>query len=178
MELKGGYLRLLSFFVGVLFLTSLLSHALSISPEESLSFAVILALLYTLAHGLRKEPGKWRESGPLKSKSVRYLIFFLGSFGFGVLLFGLMYLVFAKPGTSFASLVEVLAFLFAIGSFLMFLASVSCSRNKTPKKITYSRQNFLRELSASFLLFTVAYFSGVGLEKSVSMAFYVFVVAS
>ncbi|ALV62419.1 hypothetical protein ADU37_CDS07200 [Thermococcus sp. 2319x1] len=87
-------------------------------------------------------------------------------------------MVFAKPGTSFVSLVKVLGFLFAVGSFLMFLASVFYSKNKTPEKITYSWQNFLRELSTSLLLFTVAYSSEVSLEKSVSMALYVFVLAS
>ncbi len=173
----GKSLLLLSLFVGTIFLAMLFGYALSLSPEESLSFAVILALLYTLARGLRKEPDKWRKSGFLKSKSVRYLIFFLGSFGFSVLLFGLIYLVFAKPGTSFISLVKVLGALFAIGSSLMFLASVFYSKNKTSEKITYSGQNFLRELSASLLLFTVAYLSGVELEKSISMAFYVFVMA-
>jgi len=55
-----------------------------------------------------------------------------------VLLFGLIYLVFAKPGTSFVSLVKVLGALFAVGSFLMFLASVFYSKNKTSEKITYS----------------------------------------
>ena len=167
----------LSFLTGTVFLAMLFSRVLSLSPGESLSFAVILALLYPLTHVLWREPDKWRKSGLLKSRGVRYLIFFLGSFGFGVLLFGVMYLVFAKPGTPFVSLVKVLGALFAVGSFLMFLASVFCGKNKMPEKITYSWQNFLRELSASLLLFTVAYFSGVGLEKSISMALYVFVMA-
>ncbi|WP_297497458.1 hypothetical protein [Thermococcus sp.] len=90
----GKFLLLLSFFAGVFFLTALFSHALSISPEKSLPFAVILALLYTLAHVIRKDD-KLRKSWLLKSRGLKYLIFFLGSFGFGVLLFGVMYLVFA-----------------------------------------------------------------------------------
>ena len=175
-KLKGEYFLLLSFFAGVLFLTALLGQELSISPEKSLPFAVILALLYTLAHAVRKEP-EWRKSGPLKSRGLRYLIFFMGSFGFGVLLFGLLYLAFSKPGTSFASIVKALGILFATGTFLMFLASAFYSRSKTPEKITYSWRNFLRELSASILLFVISYSSGVGLERSVSMALYVFVVA-
>ncbi|WP_245608262.1 potassium transporter Kef [Thermococcus guaymasensis] len=168
---------LLNFLISVVFLTALFHYGLSLSLWRSLLFAGVLSLLYTLAHVLRKEPDKWRKSGLLKSKGLRYLIFFLGSFGFSVLLFGLMYLVFAKPGTSFVSLVKVLGALFAIGSSLMFLASVFYSKNKTPEKITYSWQNFLRELSASILLFMISYFSGVSLEKSVSMALYVFVAA-
>ena len=168
---------LLNFLLGAVFLAVIFHYSLSLPWGESFLFGVVLSLLYTLAHVLRKEPGKWRKSGLLKSKGLRYLIFFLGPFGFSVLLFGLMYLVFAKPGTSFVSLVKVLGALFAIGSSLMFLASVFYSKNKTPEKITYSWQNFLRELSASILLFIISYFSGVSLEKSVSMALYVFVAA-
>ncbi|ASJ01129.1 potassium transporter Kef [Thermococcus gorgonarius] len=174
---KGGY-PLLNFFVGTLFLTILFRYALSLSFGKSLSFAVILALLYTSAHVFWEKSDKWRKSGLLKSKGARYLIFFLSSFGFALLLFGLMYLVFTKPGTSFVSLVKGLAVLFAVGSSLMFLASMFYNRNRTPEKITYSWRNFLRELSASILLFTIAYFSGVSLEKSASMALYVFVAAS
>ncbi len=58
----GKFLLLLSFFVGTVFLAMLFGYALSLSPEESLSFAVILALLYTLAHVIREEPDKWRKS--------------------------------------------------------------------------------------------------------------------
>ncbi|CAI1492146.1 Potassium transporter Kef [Thermococcus nautili] len=168
---------LLTFLLGAVFLAVLFHYFLSLPWEESFLFGVVLALLYTLAHVLRKEPDKWRKSGLLKSKGLRYLVFFLGSFGFSVLLFGLMYLVFAKPGTSFVSLVKVLGALFAVGSSMMFLASVFYSKNKTPEKITYSWQNFLSELSASIPLFMISYFSGVSLEKSVSMALYVFVAA-
>ncbi|NJE54844.1 potassium transporter Kef [Thermococcus sp. 21S9] len=168
---------LLNFLLGIVFLAVMFHYFLSLPWRESFLFGVVLSLLYTLAHVLWKEPEKWRKSGLLKSRGLRYLIFFLGSFGFGVLLFGFMYLVFAKPGTSFVSLVKVLGALFAIGSSLMFLASAFYSKNKTPEKITYSWQNFLRELSASILLFMISYFSGVSLEKSVSMALYVFVIA-
>ena len=168
---------LLNFLLGTVFLAVMFHYFLSLPWRESFLFGVVLSLLYTLAHVLRREPDKWRKSGLLKSRGLRYLLFFLGSFGFSVLLFGLMYLVFAKPGTSFVSLVKVLGALFAIGSSLMFLVSVFYSKNKTPEKITYSRQNFLRELSASILLFMISYFSGVSLEKSVSMALYVFVAA-
>ena len=113
----------------------------------------------------------------MKSRGLRYFLFFLGSFEFSVLFFGLMYLVFAKPGTSFVSIVKVLGLLFAIGTSLMFLVSMFYNDDKTPEKITYSWRSFLGELSASLLLFMISYFSGVEVGKSISMALYVFVLA-
>ncbi len=175
------YFPLLNFFVGMIFLVIVLWHTLSLSIGKSLLlFAVILSFFYTytLAHIFWRGLDKGQEELEfLKSRGLRYLIFFMGSFGFGVLLFGLMYPAFAKPGTSFSSIVKVLGLLFTTGTFLMFLASLFHKGDKTPEKIIYSWRNFLRELSVFFLLFTVAYFSGVGLEWSVSMALYVFVVA-
>ncbi|WP_258083319.1 potassium transporter Kef [Thermococcus thermotolerans] len=112
------------------------------------------------------------------SPAVRHALFFLISFGFGVLLFGLIYVVFARPGASFVLLVKMLGVLFLVGALALFLTTTLQGREKKRREeIVYSRRNFLGELSAFLLVFIVAYFSGVSLEKSVSMALYVPVMA-
>lgn len=94
-------------------------------------------------------------------------------------LFGLIHAVFAKPGTSFVPLARVLGVLFIIGASVLFFVEILHERDKkTPEKVLYSWRNFLKELSTSLLVFAIAYFSGVSLEKNVSMALYVFVLAS
>ncbi|WP_175058930.1 potassium transporter Kef [Thermococcus sp. 2319x1] len=171
---------LLNFFIGAVFLAILFHYALSLSLGESFLFAVILSLLYTSAHIFWKRPDKQqRESQFLKSPSIGFILFVLISFGFGVLLFELIHAAFAKPGTSFIPLAKVLGVLFIIGASVLFLVAMLHERGKkTPEKVVYSWRNFLKELSTSLLLFTVAYSSEVSLEKSVSMALYVFVLAS
>lgn len=86
--------------------------------------------------------------------------------------------MFAKPGTSFIPLVKMLGVLFIIGAFALFLVvTLQEMDKKTPEKVFYSWRDFLKELSASLLMFIIAYFSGVSLEKSVSMALYVSVIS-
>ncbi|WP_237698687.1 hypothetical protein [Pyrococcus yayanosii] len=68
--------------------------------------------------------------------------------------------------------------MFIIGAFALFLVVTLQERDKkTPEKVFYSWRDFLKELSAFLLVFTIAYSSGVSLEKSLSMALYVPVIA-
>jgi len=179
MDGRGKRFLLLNFLVGVVFLTALFHYALSLSLWRSLLFAGLLSLLYTLAHILWKRPDKgqrWSQS--LKSSYMRLMLVILISFGFALLLFGLIYVAFAKPGTSFIPIVKMLGFLFLICSVVLFLvANLQEKSEKKLEKVVYSWRNFLKELSTSLLVFIIAYSSGVSLEKSVSMALYVFVLA-
>ncbi|WP_457742428.1 potassium transporter Kef [Thermococcus sp.] len=93
-----------------------------------------------------------------------------------MLVFRLLYDLFARPGVSFTTLLKGLIVLFLFGALALFLVIVLDNR-ETPQKVVYSWRNFLRELSAFFLLFAIAYSSGITLEKSLSMALYVFVLA-
>ncbi|NJE30281.1 potassium transporter Kef [Thermococcus sp. 18S1] len=180
MDRRERHSLLLNFLVGTVFLGAVLHYGLSLSLWRSLLFAGLLSLLYTLAHILRKRSDKgqrWSQS--LKSSCTKFVLVVPISFGFAVLLFGLIYVAFAKPGTSFVPLAKMLGVLFIIGASALFLvANLQERGEKTPEKVVYSRRNFLKELSTSLLVFTIAYASGVSFEKSVSMALYVFVLAS
>lgn len=170
---------LLNFLLGAVFLAGLFHYSLSLSWGESSLFGAVLSLLYTSAYVLWKMRDK-RQGKPqfLKSSGVGFLLFFVISFGFGVLLFGLIYATFARPGTSFIPLVKTLGVLFTIGASALFLVAMLRERDKkTPEKVIYSWQNFLNELSVALFVFAIAYSSGVDLEKSFSMALYVFVLA-
>ena len=170
---------LLNFLISVVFLTALFHYGLSLSLWKSLLFAGLLSLLYISAHIFRKRPDKrQRLSQFLKSPYMRLMVAVLVLFGFALLFFWLIYVVFAKPGTSFVPLAKMLGVLFIIGASALFLMENLQERGEeTPEKAVYSWRNFLKELSASLLVFGVAYTSGISLEKSVSMALYVFVLA-
>jgi|GEM_PF-1237476 hypothetical protein len=168
---------ILNFFAGTVFLALLFRYTLSLSLGESSLFAVVLSFLYTSALALWRKPGERRESQFLKSPVARSALFFLVLYGFGVIFFGLIHLVFAGPGTPFL-LIKGLGVLFLVGASALFLVAALWGKEEgRAKKAVYSWRDFLRELSASLLVFAVAYSSGVGLGKSVSMALYVFVLA-
>ncbi|WP_258083250.1 potassium transporter Kef [Thermococcus thermotolerans] len=169
---------LLNFFIGTVFLAVLFYYALSLSWAESLLFAVVLSILYTSVHIFWERLDKhWRDYHFLGSSGIWLILFFLILFGFGVLLFGLIYLMSAKQDGSFVFLIKGLTILFIIGAFALFIVTLHGRDKETPEKVVYSWRNFINELSAFLLVFIIAYFSGVSLEKSVSMALYVSVIA-
>ncbi|USS40239.1 potassium transporter Kef [Thermococcus aggregans] len=179
MEGREKRFLILNLLLGTVVLTALFHYGLSLSLWESLLFAGFLSLLYTSAYIFRKRHDKRQGlSQSLKSPYMRLMLVVLVSFGFALLLFELIYVAFAKPGTSFIPIAKMLGILFIISASVLFLvANLQEKSEKKLEKVGYSWQNFLKELSTSLLVFAVACFSGVGLEKSVSMALYVFVLA-